>query len=236
MTPYYQDSAVTIYHKDCREILPLLIPASVDLVLTDPPFKVSQKYGGGVDADNLMAVSSIITVLPQLSKVLKESRFAFLFYDNRILPFLFDAIKGTTFVYRKQLFLYRRWGNANRWVGWMQTTDPICVFVNGYEKPFVPAITEERTCHHDCYIKEGPEDYDSGHPAQKPIDLCADIISWCSSAGEIVLDPFMGSGTTLRAAKDLGRKAIGIEIEERYCEIAALRMSQEVLPLCTEPR
>ena len=70
-------------------------------------------------------------------------------------------------------------------------------------------------------------DFYTGHPSQKPIALILDIcagIEW-----ETVLDPFMGSGTTLRAAKDLGRRAIGIEIEEKYCEIAAKRLYQEVL-------
>jgi len=67
------------------------------------------------------------------------------------------------------------------------------------------------------------------HPTQKPLS----IMKWCiekSKSEGIILDPFMGSGTTLRAAKDLGRKAIGIEIEEKYCEIAAKRLAQEVLP------
>jgi len=71
------------------------------------------------------------------------------------------------------------------------------------------------------------------HPTQKPVDL----MRWCIVQADqrsgkrmaLVLDPFMGSGTTLRAAKDLGRRAIGIEIEERYCEIAAERLSQGVL-------
>ena len=67
------------------------------------------------------------------------------------------------------------------------------------------------------------------HPAQKPLSLIRRLLEL--GGGASVLDPFMGSGTTLRAAKDLGRKAIGIEIEERYCEIAARRMGQEVLPL-----
>jgi site-specific DNA-methyltransferase (adenine-specific) len=73
--------------------------------------------------------------------------------------------------------------------------------------------------------------YAKEHPTQKPVDL----MGWCiRRAGDdvrTVLDPFAGSGTTLRAAKDLGRRAIGIEIEERYCEIAARRMAQEVLAL-----
>jgi site-specific DNA-methyltransferase (adenine-specific) len=68
------------------------------------------------------------------------------------------------------------------------------------------------------------------HPTQKPVSL----MRWCIEFfphARTILDPFMGSGTTLRAAKDLGRKAIGIEIEERYCEIAAKRLSQMALPL-----
>ncbi len=70
---------------------------------------------------------------------------------------------------------------------------------------------------------------DGKHPAQKPLTIMADIVDLSSRRGDTVLDPFAGSGTTLRAAKDLGRKAIGIEIDERYCEIAAKRLGQEVL-------
>ena len=71
----------------------------------------------------------------------------------------------------------------------------------------------------------------SFHPTEKPVGLLAKLLRQFSDIGETVLDPFMGSGSTLRAAKDLERKAMGIEIEERYCEIAATRLAQEVLPL-----
>lgn len=67
------------------------------------------------------------------------------------------------------------------------------------------------------------------HPNEKPISIPKLFISLTTTKNEIILDPFMGSGTTLRAAKDLGRKAIGIELEEKYCEIAARRLEQEIL-------
>ena len=74
----------------------------------------------------------------------------------------------------------------------------------------------------------------NGHPCPKPINAWKSIMCNSSLEGHTILDPFMGSGTTLRAAKDLGRKAIGIEIDEKYCEIAAKRMAQEVFCFHTE--
>jgi DNA modification methylase len=74
-----------------------------------------------------------------------------------------------------------------------------------------------------------PDSSDSDHPCPFPLELPKRFIVNCTNEGDTILDPFMGSGTTLRAAKDLGRKAIGIEIEERYCASAAKRLSQEVL-------
>jgi len=68
------------------------------------------------------------------------------------------------------------------------------------------------------------------HTAQKPLRLMTSLVGWFSDVGEVIVDPFMGSGTTLRAAKDLGRRAIGIDIDERCCEIAVRRLAQEVLP------
>lgn len=81
--------------------------------------------------------------------------------------------------------------------------------------------------HHDSYRFGQPGKVD--HPTQKPLALLSRIVRSMVPVDGSVLDPFMGSGTTLRAAKDLGRRAIGIEIEERYCEIAANRLAQGVL-------
>jgi hypothetical protein len=81
-------------------------------------------------------------------------------------------------------------------------------------------------------MQRGDPDRDLGHPCPKPVGMMRWLVQRVSpERTDVVLDPFMGSGTTLRAAKDLGRRAIGIEIEERYCEIAAKRMGQEALDL-----
>ena len=110
---------------------------SVDLILTDPPYKLTQTYGSGIDGDNLIAVASILRTIPEMYRILKPGRLLVCCYDNRILPFLFEATRHTPFVYKRSIYLYRKWGQAHRVGGWMQTTDPIAFF-NKQGQPFVP--------------------------------------------------------------------------------------------------
>jgi adenine-specific DNA-methyltransferase len=76
-----------------------------------------------------------------------------------------------------------------------------------------------------------PIERERNHPAQKPEALMGQIVGISSRHGDLILDPFMGSGTTLVSAKRYGRRAIGIELEEKYCEIAAKRLAQGALPM-----
>ena len=207
---------------DCVEELRKLPDNSVDLILTDPPYKIAQKYGASVDADNLMAVASLKMLMPEISRVLKKGRFAVIFYDNRILPFLFDSIKGTDLRYKRQIFLYRRAGNAHKVFNWMSTTDPVCIFTKGDDKPFRPE--EKGKYKHDCYVKATMEKIGYGHPAQKPAEIVEDIILAFSNKGELVCDPYMGSGTTAEACKKLGRECLGIELNPDYVEIINKRL------------
>lgn len=221
-----------VIHGDFLETGKKIPTESIDLIVTDPPYKLTQNYGSNIESDNLIAVAGIIRTLPEMARVLKSGRYIAIFYDSRILPFLFDSLKGTGLVYRKQIFLYRRWGNAHKNLGWMSCTDPCLIFQKGDGKFKIPDDVQFK---HDCYVKSSPEDYNSGHPAQKPMEILQDIISCLSYKGELVLDPYSGSGTTLLAAKRLGRRFVGCEIKEEYCKICLdmvaenFNPSQEVL-------
>ena len=120
MKPDYEEKGITLYLGDCLEIMKSIPDKSIDLVLTDPPYKVSQKYGGGVDADNLIAVSSIIKLMPEISRILKDDRFAVIFYDNRILPFLFEAIKAGRQLTKAQL-VFKAMPAQNSVAFWLPT-------------------------------------------------------------------------------------------------------------------
>ncbi len=204
MTPYYQDSAVTIYHGDCRGILPTL--PKVDLVLTDPPYGIGRLMKGGKDTGHWINLSQGNP------------------WDSEApnLDFLFDC-SSLRIIWGGNYFTLPI---SRCWLAWVKTNsvatqaDMELAWTN-LEQP--SRIFEAPTG--GSYIRD--------HPTQKPIELMTWCISLTNPRTEYprtlnILDPFMGSGTTLRAAKDLGRKAIGIEIEERYCEIAAKRMAQEV--------
>jgi len=222
MTPYYETELGKLYHGDCLEIMPHLEP--VDLVLTDPPFKISQTYTANVDADNLSAVSKIWPSGHEIYKITNPGSYFVMFYDTRILPLAIEAMRWSNWKYLRGLTFYRRWGNANKLYGWMSTSDFILLFRKPSESKFVFYSEDWR---HDVYIKDSPEKEGTTHPAQKPLAVIGHLVRHLSPEQGFVFDPFLGSGTTAIACERLNRRWIGIEIEEKYCEIAAKRIENE---------
>lgn len=227
---YYEDAAVKIYHGDCREIE---ILEKIDLVLSDPP------YGGG------LAVDFADRLKTQAGKWWKNTDRA---TQRRHIPIHGDdapfdpgallAVPARAHVFWGGNWYASRLPDSGGWWIWDKRGGRRDVSeaewpMSEAELAWTDIGKGVRMFRHTWFgLIRDSERGEHWHPTQKPVEL----MKWCIEMakcplGATVFDPFMGSGTTLRAAKDLGRKAIGIEIEERYCEIAATRMSQEVLAL-----
>jgi len=213
MKPYYQDKWVTIYNADCREILPQL--DDVALTLTDFPYGVNFEYGSYVDSqDNLKELIS--DVMPMILKVSKRTMLTcgvsnmYLYpVPDWVMAWVIPAGAGR-----------RPWG-----FGCWQ---PILVYGRD------PYLENSKGSIPDIFISNETTVIKS-HPCSKPENLWQKILHRGSvDTNDLILDPFLGSGTTCYCAKKLNRYSIGIEIEERYCEIAARRCSQEVMELNIE--
>ncbi len=216
MKPYYgPEDGITIYHGDCREVLPWI--ADVEAMITDPPFGID--WGRATWADDSESYDDLMRwlVLCAGSKVkngwcfvfqamLNVSRFHRWFPDGWRI---FAACKN---------FAQIRPGVWHSW-------DPVVFWANGDKPKRIGEVNRDYFVGNAAMAVREQID----HPCPKPLDTMSYIVSIGSPEGSTILDPFMGSGTTLRAAKDLGRRAIGIEIEEKYAEIAAKRLSQKVL-------
>lgn len=239
MKPYYSDHSCTIYHGDCFDLLHEL--SGVGAVVTDPPYSSGGAFRG--DRAQLTTVkyvnSDTAAYRPEFAGDTRDQR-SFLtwssmwlnaarhasepgavlasFIDWRQLPTLSDAIQAGGWT----------WRNLATW--WK----PGCRMQKGRFSSSAEYV---------LYASNGPHlggagspqnvfahkvDDDRDHIAQKPLEVMRWVLQ-VVTPGSLVLDPFMGSGTTLRAAKDYGYRAVGIDVDERYCEIAAKRLSQEVL-------
>lgn len=217
MTPYYEQSGVTIYHGDCREVLPSL---SADVMVTDPPYGVSYQSGmTGHDGGTALAgiVGDEDTSLRDAVLCAWGDRPAIVFGTwKRSRPTATRAV----LTWEKGLHL----GMGDLSIPWKPNTEEIYVLGVGFSGHRGSSVLRIGAA-----VSWNSTTRGRLHPHEKPVALLAALIAKCPPG--VILDPFMGSGTTLRAAKDATRHAIGIEIEEKYCEIAARRLQQEALPL-----
>lgn len=213
MSPYYDEDGITIYHGDCREILPSLGP--VQAVFADPPYNVGKDYG--THNDRMLPEEYLAWCEEWFELACRVSEGAVVITPGMVSVPMWMEISPT----HKLIAWTKANNNSRNYIGptsGYQCWEPILV----YGKSLVTVLRDWI----DCPISLQPFD---GHPCPKPIRLMRWVVeNFCPHDGTI-LDPFAGSGSTLRAAKDLGRKAIGIEIEERYCEIAVQRLAQGVL-------
>lgn len=205
LRPYYAHGGITIYHGDCRALLPM----AVDAVITDPPYNLGLDY---CDGDRR----------PDYEAWCRE---------------WFALLSAPTIAFSP--------GIVN--VGmWCRIQEP--AWIIGWHKPAAMGRSPFGACNWEPVLFWGkakpdqrgtdvvlagilPEKAVEGHPCPKPERWGIGLVQLLTDPGETILDPFMGTGTTLIAAQRLGRHAIGIEIDERYCEMAANRLRQQALPM-----
>lgn len=242
MKPYYDEGGITIYHGDCRD---LVLPA-VDVVIADPPYGETSlvwdrwpsnwlAHAAGW-TDSVWCFGSVRMVLEHADEFCGW-QFAqdIVWEKHNGSGFAADRFKR---VHEHVLQFYRGpW--ARIYKDPQFTDDATSRAVRRKERPPHTGEIENSTYqsfdggprHMRSVLRVRSEHGNAVHPTQKPLGILHPLIGYSCPPGGIVLDPFMGSGSTLRAAKDVGRRAIGVEVDERYCEIAARRLGQEVLAL-----
>ena len=221
MSIYYQDENVTLYHGDCIDVLAGLDRESVDVVLTDPPFFMpAAHYSSRTQWKRSWGDTSILAVfwgqaLDAMVPTMRTTGHLLTFCDGASYPVFypevyrrFDALRslvwdkgrigmGSPYRNQHELVIAARWSGSSR-------TDERGV-ADVFKHP--PVGSSNRV-----------------HPVDKPVSLLVDMLRPVASEGSVILDPFAGGGSTLVAAKGAGHRAIGIETEERYCEIVANRL------------
>ena len=206
MTPYYQDNAVTLFCGDSREIVPTL--GRFDCVVTDPPYGCSATTRRG-------GVYNGFSIYGDKDTVMRDWLISL--WNGPMIMFGSPRIKRpdgcAVLIWAKG----EHTGMGDLSFPWKPDFEEIYVFGKAFSGKRTSSVLQFNARIDSSRL----------HSTEKPISLMCELIGKCTS--QIILDPFAGSGTTGRAAKDLGRKCTMIEREEKYCEIAAKRMAQDVL-------
>lgn len=234
---------MAIYHGDCLQIIPML---SADLVVTSPPYNLMRKGAvagrGSIHDRGHGCTMSAKMAHGWYPDDMDERKYQE--WQARLVELMLAAAPCVCYNHKVR-YQRRRSGSSIHPMQWLMPF-PLWVEIVWDRRGGVafnsrrPVPSDER-----IFVLGRPQAWNSmglttvwqippkpqglNHPCPFPIALPLRLIAMFTRSGQTVLDPFMGTGTTLRAARDLGRRSIGIEIEERYCEIAAKRMRQEVL-------
>lgn len=254
--PYFEQDGITIYHGDCREVLPTLPAGGVDLVLTSPPYNLGTTDGPGLPGERLghYSASSKLGgrggstkwrggelangygvhtdampheeyvdfqkgILTECWRLLGPTGAIFYNHKPRILKgHLLTPLEYNPGLPIRQIVIWARSGGVNfSEVYYLPTCEWIVIFAK------TPFRLKNKSVSRAGDVWHITQERDNPHPAPFPIALARTVLE--STTAPVVLDPFMGSGTTLLAAQNLGRPAIGIDIEEKYCEMAAQRLA-----------
>lgn len=224
MKPYYDRDGIVLYHGDCRQIMPTLPRRSVDLIITDPPFSVPVKYQDA-EGEHPRSWGDLVVMEPffrevfeEMRRVIREEGQAYVCCDDESYPVFFKAMYPL-WPQSHMLIWYKPSGRRGR--GWLHAYElvlhlrtAITQYAEGFRQDVI-GIMPVRTLNRQ-------------HPAEKPGDLWTFLSEGMPQEKFTLLDPFAGGGSALRWAKDHGQKAIGVEIEEQYCERIVAALEQGV--------
>jgi len=199
---------------DCSELIKLIPNNSIDIVFTDPPYGLN-KNGVRGDAD----LSLFYNILPECDRVLKQNSFFIVFFSTKFLPQLF---KDNPFNYFWQIVLYCPEGRVKSPIGF---TKYMSCFIFKKGKPKIIRWNKDIFIDTPGKMVEPDEGY-IDHPTPKPKHFIKEILKMFTKENDLILDPFIGSGSTAMACLQLNRKFIGFEIEEKYCKIALERVKR----------
>lgn len=237
-TPYYEDERVTLYNGDCRDVMASMEERSVAAVITDPPYS---------DRTHEMTRSNSNRAKEHGNRVLSGA-FGF---DSITAEDLSDALATAGRISQRWLVANIDYRHA---FVFSETPPPglrllrIGVWVKTNPNPQISGDRPAQGWEAIAYMHRDdlrpswtgggkaanfvlPNAQKHGHPTTKPIEMVRQFVRWFSNPGDVIFDPFAGSGTTLRAALDEGRRAIGVELDEKYCELIATRLSQGAFDL-----
>jgi DNA modification methylase len=226
MKPYYEQDGITIYHGDSMEVLPTLATSSVDAVITDPPYVIGAVSAGNMAsksggwADMMNSSGWFRDWYREVGRGLRRDGVFWTFCNWRSLPVVMRAAIDAQLPITSLAVWDKKWIGPGGNQGLRPSYELIALLAQpdfSVADRGVPDVIPHKVGSYK----------ENGHPAEKPLGLVSRLIDISSlSPGQLVVDPFLNSGTTAKAAKDAGLRCVGIEAEERYCEIAAKRLAQ----------